>query len=386
VWNRAVARRVATLVRRERAEVVHFHNTFPLISPAAYSAARGAGAAVVQTLHNYRLLCPSAVFYRDGHVCEDCLGKRVPWPGVVHACYRGSRAASAATAVMVGLHRAIGTWRNDVDAYVTLSAFAREKFVRGGLPAARLMPKPNFVVRDPGPGDGGGGYAAFVGRLDAGKGIDTLFRAWEQLGGAVPLKVVGDGPMAPRVQEAAAAGRGVEWLGRRPQREVYDLVGRASCLVVPSLWYEGFPKTVVEAYALGTPVVASRIGSLIELVAHGRTGFQFDAGDPDDLARQVARLTADAAARAAMRAGARLEFETRYMADRNYERLMEIYAAALANRAGRPHAAANAVARTGGCGAGVVAEVTATATTRPSHAPAPASPAGPGPRVTWGEP
>ncbi len=192
VWNQAVYRELRTLIRRERPQVAHFHNTLPMISPAAYYAARAEGVPVVQTLHNYRLLCPNALFYRDGQVCEDCLGKAVPWPGVVHACYRESRASSGAVATMLTAHRAIGTWKKAVDMYVALTEFARQKFVQGGLPAEKIVVKPNFIEPDPGSGEGRGHYALFVGRLSQEKGVDTLLAAWEQLGEKVPLKIVGD--------------------------------------------------------------------------------------------------------------------------------------------------------------------------------------------------
>src|SRR5205814_1104988 len=171
-------------IRAQRPRVAHFHNTFPLISPAAYYAARAEGVGVVQTLHNFRLLCPNALFFRDGKVCEDCLGRPVAWPGVVHGCYRGSRAASAATAVMTAAHRALGTWRTAVDVYVALTEFSRQKFIAGGLPAEKIAVKANFVYPDPGPGAGAGGYAVFVGRLSAEKGVETLLAAWRPLGGS----------------------------------------------------------------------------------------------------------------------------------------------------------------------------------------------------------
>lgn len=199
VWNRAIYRDLRQLLRQEKPQVVHFHNSFPLISPAAYYAARSEGVPVVQTLHNYRLLCPNAVFFRDGQVCEDCLGKFVPWPGVVHACYKESRATTGMVAAMLTVHRVLQTWTETVDLYIALTQFARQKFIQGGLPAEKIVVKPNFVHPDPGPGEGRGGYALFVGRLSPEKGIGILLTAWEKLRGKVDLKIVGDGPLAPQV-------------------------------------------------------------------------------------------------------------------------------------------------------------------------------------------
>ena len=336
VWNRSVHAELAAIVKRERAQVVHFHNTFPLMSPAAYYAARSQGAAVVQTLHNYRLFCPAGVLYRNGKVCEECLGKAVPWPAVARGCYRGSRPATAVAAGMLSIHRAMGSWNNGVDAYVALSEFARRKYVQGGLPADRVIVKPNFVAPDPGVGRGDGNYVVFVGRLEAEKGVETLLHAWQTHMKGVRLKILGHGPLAHVVQRAVAECEDIEWLGRLPQREVHEAIGRASLLVIPSQWYEGFPKTLLEAYAKGTPVAVSRIGSLEELVDNGRTGLHFEPGNADDLAAKVRLMLGDPLGLLCMRANVRHEFETKYSPEQNYQMLRGVYDVALAHFAGKP--------------------------------------------------
>jgi len=333
IWNRESYRALRDAVRRHRAEVVHFHNTFPLISPAGYKAARDEGAAVVQTLHNYRLMCPVATFYRDGHVCEECMEKFVPWPGVVHACYRNSRPASAAVAALLTVHRARRTWQHDVDVYIALTEFSRQKFVAGGVPPDKIVIKPNFVGPDPQIGAGDGGYALFVGRLTDEKGVRTLLTAWKSNAVNVGLKILGDGPLREEVVEAASrTPHKIEYLGRRPLAEVYDVIGRARVLVFPSQWYEGLPRTIVESYAKGTPVIASRLGSMTELIEPGRSGLLFEAGDADDLARQVARVTGSPDELVQMRVGARRLYEERYTAERNYPVLLGAYAQALNRR------------------------------------------------------
>lgn len=322
LWNRAAARDLRRACRETGATIAHFHNTFPLMSPAVWYAARAEGAAIVQTIHNYRLLCPSATLYRDGAVCEDCLGKRVAWPGVAHGCYRGSRAATAVVAALLGTHRALGTWRDLPDVYIALTHFARAKLIEGGLPAERIVVKPNFVAPDPGPGDGSGGYVLFAGRLSAEKGIVPLLEAWTRFDPGVPLRIVGDGPLAATVAAAAEHHPVIQWLGRRPHAEVGVLMGGAVAVIVPSLWYESCPMVVLEAFAKGTPVIASNLGALAELVDHGRTGRLFRPGAAADLAVQVAKLCAEAPA---LRAAARAEFEAKYTAGRNYALLSAIY-------------------------------------------------------------
>jgi len=256
------------------------------------------------------------------------MGKAVPWPGVVHECYRGSLAASGVIATMLTVHRAMRTWTEMVDVYVALTEFARSKFIEGGLPAAKIVVKPNFVAPDPGRGQGGGGYALFVGRLAPEKGTGTMLAAWERLGTRIPLKIVGDGPLRDRV--AGAAGRSnVEWLGHRPVEEVHALMGKADMLVFPSEWYETFGRVAAEAFAVGTPVIAANIGAVAELVEHGRTGLEFRPGDPEDLVAQVEWALSHPAELRRMRDEVRAEFEAKYTAERNYRALMEIYESAL---------------------------------------------------------
>jgi glycosyltransferase involved in cell wall biosynthesis len=329
VWAPSSYRAVSNRLRAERFDVVHVQNFFPLLSPAVLFAARAGGLPVVQTLHNYRLLCPNAVFFRDGHACEDCLGKLVPWPGVLHCCYRGSRAATGAVAAMLVVHRLLRTWERTVDIFIALTEFARQKFIQGGLPADRIVVKPNFVDPDPGPGPHDGGYALFVGRLSPEKGVRTLLAAWERLGPGIPLKIAGDGPLAGEVARACERHPQIEWLGTQPLQRVYALMGAAALVIVPSECYETFGRVIVEACAKGTPVVASDLGALAELVHDGRTGLRFRPRDPEDLAAKVEWAWAHPRQLAEMGQEARREYELKYTAERNYELLMEIYRLAI---------------------------------------------------------
>ena len=328
VWSRSSVARLRHELRLLRPDVVHIHNTLPLLSPAIYSVCRREGVATVQTLHNYRLICPAATLFRDGGPCEDCVGKFLAWPGILHACYRGSRAQSATVAAMLSTHRLLGTWRRDVDRYIALTEFARDFFVRGGLPAERVAIKPNFVDPDPGPGVGGDGFL-YAGRLAPEKGVATLVQAFATLPSGARCRIVGDGPLRDNVAQAIGAGAALELAGALPRGEVLHSMRTARAVIVPSTWYEMFGLTVVEAFASGRPVIASRIGTLAELVDDGRTGLHFRAGDPVDLARAVTWAQGHTAEMRSMGAAARREYEDRYTAEVNYPALVEIYRTAM---------------------------------------------------------
>jgi glycosyltransferase involved in cell wall biosynthesis len=294
------------------------HNTVPLVSPSLYWAAARAGVPVVQTLHNFRLMCLNALFLREGRVCEDCMG-HVPWRGVARACYRGSHAASAALAGMLTLHRGLGTYRNKVARYIALNEFCRGKFIEGGLPAECVVVKPNFVDFDmPKPVSREG--LLFVGRLSVEKGVATLAEAMQLLPEA-RLRVAGDGPEAGLLGGVA----GVTRLGSQPGEAVRQEMSRAMALVVPSIWYENFPRTIVEAFACGLPVIASRIGALADIVCDGETGLLFEPGNPRDLADKMAWAQSHPEQMAAMGRKARAHYEAEFSAEVNYRRLIEIY-------------------------------------------------------------
>jgi glycosyltransferase involved in cell wall biosynthesis len=280
---------------------------------------------VVQTLHNYRLLCSNALLMRQGEICEDCLGRQLVWPGAVRRCYRNSYSASAVTAAMISAHRLTGTWTRAVDRYIALTQFARGKFIKGGLPAAKISVKPNFVDPDPGAGDACGGYALFVGRLSPEKGIDTILKAWSLLPDDLPLRIAGGGPLAPQVEKAAAQNPKVRWLGELSRADILVEMKGSRFLVCPSTWYESFGLIIVEAFSTGLPVIASGIGAMAELIEHERTGLLFRTGDAADLVAKVQWALRHPSELAAMRVQARREYEANYTADINYRALMAVY-------------------------------------------------------------
>lgn len=326
-WSKRSYDDVADLLRRVRPDVAHFHNTFPLISASAYAACRNLGVPVVQTLHNYRLVCAGALLTRKGQPCEDCLGTTL-LPALRHRCYRGSFSATAAVVWMLASNRARAVYRTLVDRYIALTQFAAGRFVAGGLPPSRIEVKPNFLPDAPPAGRGDGEYGVYVGRLSAEKGVRTLLDAWRLLDG-FPLRVVGDGPLRHELEARARdAQLPVEFLGFRARDDVLDIMAHATLAIIPSEWYEGFPMVAVEAYACATPVVASRLGSLDEIVVEGRSGVKFEPGNAGDLAAKLKALLADREGLCAMREKTRAIFDDKYAANRNYTRLVEIYDAA----------------------------------------------------------
>ncbi len=325
VWSRSSFNELRALLRSEQPDVMHLHNTLPLISPSAVHAARAERIATVQTLHNYRIFCPNGMFFRQGRPCEDCLGKFLPWPGILHSCYRQSRTATTAVASMLATHRAIGTWSSGVSRYIALSEFSRSKHIEGGLPASKIAIKPNFVLADPGEGRGEGGFALYVGRLSPEKGLRTLMRTWEQVGSRLPLYLVGDGPLRAEVSAFAAGIPSCRLLGPMSGDQTLELIGAAAALIVPSECYEGFPRVIVEALAKGTPIVASEIGGLGELVTTGHTGIMFRPGDATDLLEKVEWLIGHPGTHDQMRSNSRTEYELKYSAEENYRTLLSIY-------------------------------------------------------------
>jgi glycosyltransferase involved in cell wall biosynthesis len=275
-WSERSYREVAEIIERNRPDVAHVYNTLAMVTPSIYYACRAAGVPVVQTLYNYRLLCPRATLLKNGAICEECIEHSL-WRAVRHGCYRDSRLQSAAVAAMLQAHRRRGTWSDLIDTYLVPTEFMRQKFIAGGLPANKIVVKPNFHEPDPGTRERSDGYALYVGRLASEKGVRTMMRAWSATG--APLGIIGDGPLAAEVAAWGRSRTEVTFHGALAHDQVIDHLKRAEYLLLPSEWYEGFPHVILEAFACGVPVVASRIGTLQDVVADGRTGVLFRPGD-----------------------------------------------------------------------------------------------------------
>jgi glycosyltransferase involved in cell wall biosynthesis len=331
IYSRRARRQVAERIADSRPDIVHVHNFFPQLSPSVYYACANAKVPVIQTLHNFRLICPNALLFREGKPCEDCVGRTIPWSGIRNACYRDSHVGTAVLATMLTTHRLWGTWQV-VNAYIALSEFARRKLIAGGVPSSHLFVKPNCLVPDPGMRTRSGDYALFVGRLSPEKGINTLLAAWDHLP-ARRLKIVGDGPLRDVVEQANIPN--VEFIGPQSSEAAMGLIGSAAFLVIPSECYENFPRVIVEAFAKGVPVLGSRMGSMEELIDDGRTGVLFWPGDAHDLANKAEWLFTHPEKQHCMSDEARREFETKYTAEQNYKQLMQIYGSATSVSKGR---------------------------------------------------
>ncbi|KAM3091936.1 glycosyltransferase [Phormidesmis sp. 146-12] len=331
VYSQTSKLKVREAIAQFRPDVVHVHNFFPLLSPSVYDACRDQKIPVVQTLHNYRLGCPRAMLFRDNQICEDCLGKPIPLAGIVHGCYRGSRSQSAVVTAMVSWHRLRGTWQERVNAYITLTQFQKEKLTQAGLPIAKIHVKSNFVFAPEGisfsnPADHHS--ALFVGRLAEEKGVAVLIDAYVQNALTLPLKIVGEGPLREVLQQQvkeAGLEDTITFLGRQDKATVLQLMQQARFLVFPSIWYEGFPLTIAEAFSCGLPVIVPKLGSMAEIVEDGQTGLQFAPRDAADLATKMKWAEQHPAAIAQMSKQARLTYETKYTPEANFDQLMKIY-------------------------------------------------------------
>lgn len=324
---------LCSVIESKRPDIVHVHNFFPLLSPSIYDACYDASVSVVQTLHNYRTICPGAMLMREGSICEICI-QGSPYNAVWHRCYRRSTLGSLAVARMVAVHRRKSTWDTKVNRFIALTEFAKGKFIDAGFPEGKIAIKPNFSVNpDKTSRDEDfkpetdtirrGGL--FVGRLSMEKGVETLITAWDGLD--MRLSIVGVGPLESKV--ANAVSQRIRHLGKMDQKGVLAEMGKAAFLVMPSECYETFGMVIVEAFSCSLPVVSSNLGAMTEMVEDGVTGIHFEAGNADDLATKVRWMNDHPNECQQMGRNARKVYEKKYTPERNYEMLMDIYQQAI---------------------------------------------------------
>jgi glycosyltransferase involved in cell wall biosynthesis len=335
VWNREAANDVTALLRSFDADVLHVHTPFPLMSPSVFRAAYAVGVPAVTTVHSFRYSCVVGTCVRDGHICEDCVGKKLKLPGVIHKCYHDNRGASAALTLALDVHRAAGTFHRAVTRYVTLTEFARKLMVRDGYPEDRIVVKPNSVP-DP-------GYRSepasderrvvFAGRLIDVKGVRTLLDAWRATPAGMTLVIAGDGELRPLVEERAAADPSIRFVGWLQEQEVTELMASAELVVVPSQWYEGgAPLVILRSLGVGTPVLVSDLENLSGEAVEDRVGWTFTTGDAADLAEKLAGFVRDPGLSRDVRPRVRASYDKRYSPKENIGRLESVYAEAVATR------------------------------------------------------
>lgn len=331
IWSQSTYKEIDNLIREKKPDIAHFHNTFPQISPSAYAACKKHGIPVIQTLHNFRLICPGALLLRNGKPCEDCLGTNL-LPALKHRCYRGSLTATGVLAATISINRVKGSYRDNVDYYIALSKFAVSRFVKGGLPENKLIVKPNFLPGSPELGTGHGGYAVYAGRLSEEKGVINLVTAWKQIKNT-KLLILGDGPEKIKLEKYVAQhSLNVEFLGFQPREVVIDKVANAMFCILPSLWYEGFPMAILEAMSCGTPVLASAIGSMAELIIDGENGYTFDPTNLDDIAEKCLHMISiyeEKSNYIKLRNQCKKHYDANYDAENNFKKLLHIYNLAL---------------------------------------------------------
>ncbi len=325
VFNPRTYKEIKKLIKIEDIEIVHVHNTLNLISPAVYYAARAMKVPVVQTVHNFRLLCPGATFYRDGHICEDCVSKGLMC-AVKHNCYRNSKLQTLACVISTKIHRMTGIYGRIN--YICLTEFNKEKLLQlKQIKTDRVFVKPNFVEA---PTDEIISYNKredqfiFAGRLDKLKGIDILCDAWKQMGATAPkLIVCGTGPMEEWCRRFLEDNPkcNIELRGFVPNKEAKKLIANSKALILPTQWYEGFPMTIVEAYSVGTPVIGSDIGNVGDLIEEGAGGLKFNCRDSKSLINAVNLLSQN------LLDGHEISdfYSKHYSSEANYNMIIKIY-------------------------------------------------------------
>ncbi len=331
IYNPDSTRSISDKINSFEPDIIHVHNFLPLMSPSVFFVARKRKIPVVLTLHNYRLICPSATLYFDGQIYEKSIHSIFPFDAIWKGVYRNSRIQTAAVALMTLIHSILGTWRNRVDAYITLTQFAKKKILNSTLdiPKNKLMVKANFSD------DYGEGaikrknYFLFVGRLTGEKGIETLLTAANLHN--FKLVIIGDGPLKGLVENACLLNPNISYVGFQSKLSVIHYLKACKALIFPSIWYEGFPVTIAEAFSTGTPVIASNIGSMSEIIQHEQNGLHFKAGDEKDLVAKIVQLEEDEELRRKLSSHARECYRCSFSPEHNYDQLIHIYKKVIGN-------------------------------------------------------
>ena len=327
VWSSKAYRTVLQRVRTEKYDIVHVQNFFPLLSPSIFFAAKKGGAKVFLSLRNYRLMCPNAQLFTHDAICRRCIGKTIPLPGVTHKCYRDSFAASMVVTTMLSVHNLLRTWQKKIDGFICISEFVKKQMIIAGMPESKLFRKYNFIFEDPGYNENPADNFIYVGRLSPEKGIGLLLKAFSspELAGR-SLVIIGDGPLRSAVEAAAAQYPNIRYLGALDLQTTSRHMGQAFYLLFPSRWHEPFGRTIAEAFACGTPVIAADAGAASELITVDYNGLLFVRDDLASLIQKIKQACQDEGY-LQKRRNARQSYLQRFTMELNYTQLLDIYQA-----------------------------------------------------------
>jgi len=330
IWSIDSYRQICELIEKEKPDIAHIHNTFFLMSPSIYYACKVKKIPVVQTLHNYRFLCPLGILYRDGKVCRECLDKGL-FMSLRYKCGKKSVMWTIAMLAILEIHKRIKTFRKLINTYIALSNFSKQQFVDAGFDKNRIKVKPNFINFDPGISSEKSNFVLYVGRFSPEKGTDILLEAWKKLK-LLPLKIIGTGIQFKEFKDYADKySLNIEFLGQKPHNEVINYIKKSIAVILPSRCNENFPRVIVEAFACGVPVVASKRGALTELIEDRRTGVLFNPENIEDFIEKIESIWNNKQEAEKMSRNARMEFENKYTAEKNYEKLINIYERSIKN-------------------------------------------------------
>ncbi len=324
IYNKNSAKIVEEKIKEFSPDIIHVHNFFPIASPSIFYVANKLNIPIVMSLHNYRLICPNALLFKNNEICEKCVNKSFAIDAVLHGCYRESRVQTFALALMSYVHKKRKTWNTKVDKYIALTEFAKEKILNSslGLDESQIVVKPNFVI------DNGfelekEEYCLFVGRLSKEKGIDVLLNTFQN--SERKLLIIGTGPMLETVKEYSKEYSNIEYLGFQSIDFIIDKLKKAKALIFTSIWYETFGMTIIEAFSCATPVIAPNLGAPGELVLDGYTGFIYKAGDSIELHSSIEQLYIQPEMYTQLCKNARKDFLEKYTKEKSYDYLMKIY-------------------------------------------------------------
>ena len=334
IWNVQAHREVKRLIDEFQPDVAHVYTPFPIMSPAVFRAASRMGVPTVVTVQSYRYSCVNGLFYRNGQVCELCLGKRFKVAGVRYRCYHESLLGSGTLAASLALHSTMGTFRDHIDVWLVNSEFMRQKLGEEGISTQKIVVKPN-TTPDPGYTPGvTGNHAIFAGRLEREKGIPTLLAAWASNRGLPSITILGDGPLRSEVEQAAQRDPRITYRGWLDHDEVQEELRSARFMILCSEWYEGQPVIALESFSCGTPIIASDVGNFSEMVMPGENGFRFESGSVSSLTSVVEQAwrTTDPSEIAALRERARNTYLVNHSEEKNRVELHAAYSRAIYGR------------------------------------------------------